>query len=185
MIKEAEDKAKEKMQKTLETLQYDYSTIKAGRANPRILDKITVDYYGTITPLNQMAAITAPEPRILIVAPWDVTSVKAVEKAIVGSDLGLNPSNDGKQIRLVIPQLTEERRKELVKMVQKNAEDSKVAMRNIRRSTIEDIKKAEKNKEITEDEVKLGEKNVQKVLDEYIKNVDDVMKEKEKEIMTV
>lgn len=173
------------MKKTVDALQYDFSTLKAGRANPKMLDKITVDYYGAMTPLNQMAAITSPEPRILMVAPWDVSSLKTIEKAIMGSNLGLNPSNDGKQIRLVIPQLTEERRKELVKMVLKSGEDSKVALRNIRRSAIDELKKAEKAKEITEDDVKQGEKSIQKILDEFIKNVDELVKEKEKDIMTV
>ena len=185
MIKDAENKAKEKMQKTLDSLQNDLATLKAGRANPRMLDKIVVDYYGSPTPLSQMAAISAPEPRVLLVAPWDVSALKSVEKAIMASDLGLNPSNDGKQIRLVIPQLTEERRKELVKLVLKNGEEGKVALRNIRRSAIEDIKKAEKAKEVTEDEVKTGEKSIQKVLDDFIKKVDELIKDKEKEIMTV
>jgi ribosome recycling factor len=185
MINESQDKAKEKMKKTVESLQYDLSILKAGRANPKMLDKITVDYYGTQTPLNQMAAISSPEPRILVVAPWDVSALKSVEKAIQASDLGLNPSNDGKQLRLVIPQLTEERRKELVKLVQRTGEEAKVALRNIRRSTIEEIKKAEKAKEITEDERDLGEKNIQKITDEFIKNVDEIIKEKENEILTV
>ncbi len=185
MIKDIESKAKEKMQKTIDTLIHDLSTLKAGRANPHMLDKISVDYYGSATPLSQVAAISSPEPRILLVSPWDASLIKAIEKAIMASDLGLNPSNDGKAIRLVIPQLTEERRKELVKLVAKTSEESKVALRNIRRTGMEDMKKSEKAKEITEDEVKNGEKLIQKLLDDFIKKVDDITKEKEKEIMTV
>lgn len=185
MIKEVESKAKEKMQKTIDTLVNDLSTLKAGRANPHMLDKISVDYYGAMTPLSQTAAISSPEPRVLLVSPWDISLIKAIEKAIMASDLGLNPSNDGKSIRLIIPQLTEERRKELVKLVAKNAEESKVALRNIRRSAMEELKKEEKAKEITEDDVKNGEKLIQKQLDDYIKKVDDITKDKEKEIMTV
>lgn len=185
MIKDIESKAKEKMQKTIDTLSHDLSTLKAGRANPHMLDKISVDYYGSATPLSQVAAISSPEPRILMVSPWDASLLKAIEKAIMASDLGLNPSNDGKAIRLIIPQLTEERRKELVKLVSKTSEESKVALRNIRRTSMEDMKKSEKAKEITEDDVKNGEKLIQKVLDDFIKKVDDITKEKEKEIMTV
>jgi len=179
------DKTSDKMKKTYESLKYELSTLKAGRANPKMLDKIYVDYYGNSTQLSQMAAITSPEPRVLLVSPWDQSSLKAVEKAILASDLGLNPSNDGKALRLIIPQLTEERRKELVKTVQKSGEEAKVAMRNIRRSAIEELKKSEKAKEITEDDRKTGEKDIQKTLDDFIKDVDELMKEKEKEIMTV
>ncbi|MCL1802326.1 MAG: ribosome recycling factor [Eubacteriaceae bacterium] len=185
MIKETTDKAEQKMQKTYEALQYDLSTLKAGRANPKMLDKIYVDYYGNSTQLSQIASITAPEPRILLVAPWDATQLVAVEKAILASDLGLNPANDGKQLRIQIPQLTEERRKELVKLIQKIGEDAKVAMRNIRRSAIDELKKSEKSKEITEDEQKSGEKDVQKTLDDFIKQIDDLIKDKEKEVTTV
>jgi ribosome recycling factor len=185
MIKEVENKAKEKMQKTIDTLINDLSTLKAGRANPHMLDKISVDYYGALTPLVQVAAVSSPEPRVLLVSPWDMSLIKAVEKAIMASDLGLNPSNDGKSIRLNIPQLTEERRKDLVKLVAKTAEESKVALRNIRRGSLEEMKKAEKAKTITEDDVKNGEKLIQKQLDDFIKKVDDITKEKEKEIMTV
>ena len=185
MISDLENKAKEKMQKTVEALQYDFSTLKAGRANPRMLDKISVDYYGAPTPLSQIAAISVPEARILMIAPWEASNIKEIERAILASDLGLNPSNDGKQIRLNIPQLTEERRKDLVKIVLKSGEEAKVAMRNIRRNSIDEMKKAEKSKELTEDEVKSGEKSIQKILDEFIKKADEVMKQKEKEIMTV
>ena len=185
MINEINTAAADKMQKTIDALASTYLTLKAGRANPHMLDKLSADYYGTPTPINQMAAISAPEPRTLLVTPWDPGALKDIEKAIMASNLGLNPSNDGKAIRLIIPQLTEERRKELVKLVGKEAEDCKVALRNIRRNAMEDIKKQEKDKNITEDDVKDGEKLVQKTLDDNIKKVDEMMKEKEKEIMTV
>jgi ribosome recycling factor len=185
MIKEIEAKSKDKMNKTLESFAAELSTLKAGRANPHMLDKIRVDYYGTETPISQVAALSAPEPRTLLVQPWDASLLKEIEKAIMASDLGLNPSNDGKVIRLMIPQLTEERRKELVKVVHKTAEEAKVAMRNVRRGAIDDMKKEEKAKKITEDDMKDGEKSIQKLLDEYIEKIDDVTKKKEKEILTV
>ncbi len=185
MIKEIEKRASEKMTKTIEALTNDLATLKAGRANPKMLDKITADYYGTQTPISQMAVIASPEPRLLTVTPWDASSLKAIEKAILASDLGINPSNDGKAIRLAIPVLTEERRKELVKQVSKTGEESKVALRNIRRSGMDELKKAEKDNLITEDEQKLGEKNLQKLVDDNIKKVDEILKAKEKEIMTV
>ena len=185
MIGDLEKRVKEKMKKTEETLIHDLSMLKAGRANPHMLDKITVDYYGVQTPLSQMAAIAAPEARLLTVQPWDASALKDVERAIMASDLGLNPSNDGKVIRLMIPQLTEERRKELVKIVGKTTEECKVALRNIRRSGIEELKKAEKAKEITEDDYKDGEKSIQKILDDFINQVDEIMRNKEEEIMTV
>ena len=173
------------MKKTEEALIHDLSMLKAGRANPHMLDKITVDYYGVQTPLSQMAAIASPEARLLTVQPWDASLLKDVERAIMASDLGLNPSNDGKVIRLMIPQLTEERRKELVKIVGKTTEECKVALRHIRRSGIEELKKAEKAKEITEDDYKDGEKSIQKILDDFINQVDEIMRNKEEEIMTV
>jgi len=173
------------MVKDVENVSKELSTLKAGRANPHMLDKISVDYYGAATPLSQVAAISSPEPRILLVQPWDATLLKAIEKAIMASDLGLNPANDGKVIRLVIPQLTEERRKDLVKVVHKTAEECKVALRNIRRSAVEEMKKSEKAKEITEDDVKDGEKTIQKLLDDCIKKADSITKDKETEIMTV
>lgn len=184
-IKEAEDRAKNKMEKTLEALANDFASLKAGRANPRMLDKISADYYGAATPLSQMAVIAAPEPRVITVTPWDPSTIKTIEKAILASDLGINPSNDGKMIRLVVPALTEERRRDLVKLVGKSAEEAKVAMRNIRRTHMDELKKLEKAKEITEDDQKLSEKAIQKTLDEYIKKVDEAAKIKEKEIMTV
>ncbi|MDR2519754.1 MAG: ribosome recycling factor [Eubacteriaceae bacterium] len=185
MTKEIEQRAKEKMAKTRDALAYDLSTLKAGRANPKMLDKVYVDYYGSPTQISQVAAITSPEPRVLLVSPWDASQLKAVEKALLASDLGLNPSNDGKQLRIIIPQLTEERRKELVKLIAKYGEEAKVAMRNIRRSAIEELKKAEKLKTITEDDLKNGEKSIQKLLDDYTKEIDDVAKEKEKEVTTI
>ncbi len=185
MIKDVESKSQEKMQKTLDAFVNDLSTLKAGRANPHMLDKISVDYYGAATPLSQVAAVSSPEPRVLLIQPWDASLLKTIEKAIMASDLGLNPSNDGKGIRLVIPQLTEERRKDLVKVVHKTAEECKVSLRNIRRSAVEDMKKSEKAKEITEDDVKNGEKLIQKILDDFTKKADAITKDKEKEIMTV
>lgn len=185
MIGDLEKRVKEKMKKTEETFIHDLSMLKAGRANPHMLDKITVDYYGVQTPLSQMAAVASPEARLLTVQPWDASLLKDVERAIMASDLGLNPSNDGKVIRLMIPQLTEERRRELVKIVGKTAEECKVALRHIRRSGIEELKKAEKAKEITEDDYKDGEKAIQKILDDFVNQVDEIMKNKEEEIMTV
>ncbi len=185
MIDDLNKIADEKMKKTIDALQNDLQTLKAGRANPHMLDKISVDYYGTNTPINQMAGISSPEPRILMITPWDASALKLIEKAILASDLGLNPSNDGKAIRLSIPQLTEERRKELVKGVGKTTEECKVALRNIRRNIIEDLKKEEKSGEVTEDDVKNGEKLIQKTLDGHIKKVDEISKTKEAEIMTV
>jgi ribosome recycling factor len=185
MIADTEAKAKEKMQKSVDALNAELITLRCGRANPHILDKISVDYYGTMTPLSQIAAVAAPEARLITIQPWDASAMKAIEKAILASDLGLNPSNDGKVIRLSIPPLTEERRKQLAKGVSKSGEECKVALRNIRRSALEDMKKAEKAKEITEDDVKDGEKSLQKAVDDFSKKVDELVKEKEKEIMTV
>ncbi len=185
MIKDTEAKTKEKMQKTVDALSAELMTLRCGRANPHILDKIKVDYYGAQTPLTQIAAVSAPEARLITIQPWDVSAIKAIEKAILSSDLGLNPSNDGKVIRLSIPQLTQERREQLAKSVSKSGEEAKVALRNIRRNAIDEIKKAEKAKEITEDDVKDGEKLLQKAVDDYTKKIDDIVKEKEKEILTV
>ena len=185
MTKEIENKSKEKMVKAIDALQANLNSLRAGRANPRMLDRITVDYYGTQTPLNQMATISVPEPRSITVQPWDQSMLKQIEKAIMASDLGINPSNDGKLIRLVIPQLTEERRKELVKVAKKEGEGAKVAIRNIRRHAITELKAKEKNGGITEDDLKEGEKKMQKLTDEHIKIVDQRVKEKEKEITTI
>jgi ribosome recycling factor len=185
MIKETEKSMQEKMEKTINVLKHDLSTLKAGRANPSLLDRISVEYYGANTPLNQLANIAAPEPRVLTISPWDVKSIPLIEKAILKSDLGINPSNDGKMIRLVVPQLTEERRKELVKVVKKYAEDAKIAVRNIRREANDHLKKLKKEGDITEDELKKSEEDTQKTTDKYIKEVDKAMEAKEKEILEV
>ena len=176
---------KDKMDKTLSVLKEELGVIRAGRANPKMLDKVVVDYYGTPTPLKQMAGVSSPEPRAIVVQPWDVSALKDVEKAIATSDLGLNPSNDGKIIRIVIPQLTEERRKELVKLVSKTGENAKVALRNERRNANDAIKKLEKNGEITEDDAKKAQDEVQKMTDENVKTVDQLVSKKESEIMEV
>ncbi len=175
----------EKMNKTLSVLKEELHTVRAGRANPQLLEKIAIDYYGTQTPIHQMASITAPEPRMLMIQPYDASVVGAIEKAINMSDLGLNPSNDGRLIRLVIPMLTEERRKDLTKVARKAGEEAKVAVRNERREANDKLKKAQKNGDITEDDLKRAEEEVQKTTDKFIKLVDDVVTQKEKEIMEV
>ncbi len=185
MVKDILDAQEEKMKKTLEGLKKEYGTLRAGRAAPSLLDKVMVDYYGTPTPVNQLANVTVPEPRMIMIKPWDKKSLKDIEKAIMKSDLGLMPNSDGSIIRLAIPQLTQERRKELVKVVGKKAEETKVALRNIRRDGNEAIKKLEKNKEITEDDRKEGQEDMQKLLDKYIKLVDSTKTGKEKEVMEV
>lgn len=177
--------AENKMKKSIEVLKDDLLSIRAGRANPALLDKITVEYYGQVTPLNQVAGISAPEARLLVVQPWDQSLIPVIEKEILKSDLGLNPSNDGKVVRLIIPQLTEERRRDLTKIVKKNGEDTKVAIRNIRRVAIDEVKKLEKDKEISEDERKVAEEKVQELTDKYIKEVDVVTKAKEDELMEI
>ena len=174
----------EKMQKAYNHLEMDYSTIRAGRANPHVLDKIKVDYYGTPTPIQQVGNITVPEPRMLQIAPWEKSMIKAIEKAIMASDVGITPSNDGAVIRLVFPELTEERRKDLVKDVKKKAEDAKVAVRNIRRDGNDMLKKLGKT-EVSEDEIKGMEDQLQKLTDKYVKEIDTLMEAKSKEIMTV
>ena len=174
----------EKMQKTLTSLESELLTIRAGRANPHILDRLTVDYYGTQTPLQQVANITVPEARMIQISPWEPSLIKKIEKAILASDLGLNPNNDGKTIRLVFPELTEERRKDLVKDVKKKGEAAKVAVRNIRRDANEAFKKLLKQ-DISEDEVDELQDDVQKLTDKYIKEVDAAVERKSKEIMTV
>ena len=174
----------EKMTKAYEFLQSDYASIRAGRANPHILDKLRVDYYGTPTPIQQVGNITVPEARIIQIAPWEKSLIKAIEKAIMTSDIGITPSHDGSVIRLVFPELTEERRKDLVKEVKKKAEEAKVAVRNIRREGNDAFKKLGKE-DVSEDEIKSLEEDLQKLTDKYIKNVDALMEEKSKEIMTV
>jgi len=175
--------AENKMKKSIEVFKEELKSIRAGRANPALLDQVTVDYYGTPTPLKQLASITAPEPRLLVVQPWDAKLIPTIEKAILKSDLGLNPSNDGKVIRLPIPLLTEERRKELVKLVKKSSETAKVSVRNIRRETIDAIKKMEKNKELSEDDRKAAENEIQKITDKYIDQIDELTEKKEEELL--
>jgi ribosome recycling factor len=175
----------EKMNKTLSVMKEEFHGIRAGRANPLLLERIVVDYYGCPTPLKQMANISAPEPRALMIQPFDATQIKAIEKAILMSDLGLNPSNDGKVIRLMIPMLTEERRKELIKLVKRLGEDAKVALRNERREANDKLKKMNKANELTEDDLTKSEKDVQETTDKYISKTDTMVSEKEKEIMEV
>ena len=177
-------KTKEKMEKCLDALERDYKAIRAGRANPAVLDKVMVDYYGCATPINQMAAISVPEPRMLMIQPWDASTLKEIEKAINTSDIGINPSNDGKVIRLSFPPLTEDRRKELVKDISKRGEEAKVAIRNVRRDAMDDLKKLKKDNEITEDDQKNGEKKLQDITDSYIKQSEEIEKKKEQEEST-
>ena len=174
-----------KMGKSIDSVAADFASVRAGRANAAVLDRIMVDYYGSPTPIQQIAAISSPDPRSLVIAPWDATAVKAIEKAIQNSDLGINPQNDGKSIRLNFPQLTEERRKELVKQIRKYAENGKVAVRNIRRDAMEHFKKLERASEITEDEMKQAEKDLQKLTDDSCKKLDELLAKKEKELMAV
>ncbi|MCD7770799.1 MAG: ribosome recycling factor [Oscillospiraceae bacterium] len=184
-MKEVLNNAKDKMEKTLKVLASDFAAIRAGRANPAVLDRITVDYYGTQTPINQMAAISVQDARVLVIQPWDKSSLKAIEKGILASDLGINPQNDGSVIRLTFPQLSEERRKDLTKDIRKLGEDSKVAIRSIRRDANDKIKSMKKNGDVTEDDVKQFDKDVQKLTDKYIALVDDQVAVKEKEILSV
>jgi len=174
-----------RMEKALEHLQEEFGAVRAGRANAKVLDRISVEYYGSETPLNGVATISSPDARTLVVQPWDTKLLKDIQKAIQTSDLGINPQNDGRVIRLVFPQLTEERRKELAKQVRKYAEEAKVAMRNIRRDGMDFIKKLKKNSEITEDDQKKAEKDLQDILDKFIKKVDDALAAKEKELMAI
>ncbi|MBQ8623429.1 MAG: ribosome recycling factor [Oscillospiraceae bacterium] len=184
-MKEVLNVAKEKMEKTLKVLGSDFAAIRAGRANPAVLDRITVDYYGTPTPIQQMAAISVSDARILVIQPWDKSTLKSIEKAIQASDLGINPANDGTVIRLTFPQLTEERRKELSKDIKKLGEEAKVAIRSIRRDANDKIKTMKKNSEITEDDVKNFDKDIQKLTDKYVGFIDDAVSAKEKEIMSI
>ena len=172
-----------KMKKTTEVLSEQFAAVRAGKANPAVLDRITVDYYGSPTPIQQIASISTPDARSLLIQPWDGSVLKGIEKAILASDLGINPQNDGRAIRLVFPQLTEDRRKELAKQVKKYAEESKVAVRNIRRDAMEKFKAQKKKSEITEDDLKIVEKDMQKLTDDYIKEVDKIAAKKEQELM--
>ena len=184
MADERIEKYESKMTKTLESLEKELSTVRAGRANPNILDKITVDYYGAPTPLQQVANVTVPEARMIQIQPWEASLIKEIQKAILSSDLGLNPNTDGKIIRLVLPELTEERRKELVKDVKKKGEAAKVAVRNIRRDANDAYKKLAKQ-DVSEDEIKELEDKIQKLTDKFVKNIDKAVEEKSKEILTV
>lgn len=185
MIKEIAQDSEDRMKKAIEHLTKDLASLRAGRANPGMLDKIMVDYYGEPTPLNQLANITVPEARLLVIQPWDKHSIADIEKAIMKSDLGINPSNDGNVIRLAIPQLTEERRKDLVKLVKKRGEEAKVAVRNIRREANDMIKQAEKEKLVSEDEEKKGNEDIQKITDKGVKEIDAILYAKEKDVMEV
>ena len=175
----------EKMNKTISVLQENFSEVRAGRANPAILNKIRVDYYGTPTPINQVAGISVPEARLIVIQPWDVSLLKEIEKEILKAEIGINPNNDGKVIRLAFPELNEERRKELVKEIKKMAEDSKVSIRSIRREAMDEAKKLQKDNQMTEDELKGAEDQIQKLTDEKIAEIDKVLAEKEKEVMSV
>ena len=184
-MKEVLDDTKERMNKCINALESELASIRAGRANPAVLDKITIDYYGAPTPINQMASISVSEARILVVQPYDASQLKPIEKAVQASDLGINPANDGRVLRITFPQLTEDRRKELCKQVSKICEESKVAVRNVRRDAMDKIKAKKKANEITEDDVKEGEKDVQKITDKFIERIDKIGEEKDKEIMAI
>ena len=179
------DKLEERMNKTLSVLEENFSEIRAGRANPAILNKITVEYYGVPTPINQVAGISVPEARLIVIQPWDVSVLKDIEKAILASDIGINPNNDGKVIRLAFPELTEERRKDLVKDIKKMAEEAKVAVRAVRRDGIETAKAEQKEGNMTEDELKQAENDIQKLTDSSVEEIDKILANKEKEVMSV
>ena len=185
MLKQEYKVYQEKMKKSIESVLSDFDAVRAGRANAAVLNRITVDYYGTPTPIQQIASVGTPDPRTLVITPWDASALRGIEKAILESDLGINPSNDGKSIRLAFPQLTEERRKELVKQIRKYAEGGKVAVRNIRRDAVDHFKKMQKASEITEDELKIAEKDLQKLTDDSCKEIDALLANKEKELMSV
>ena len=185
MLKDEYKVFEEKMKKSIESVASDFAAVRAGRANASVLNRISVDYYGTPTPINQLASIASPDPRTPVITPRDGGALKGIEKAIQDSDLGINPQNDGKSIRLGFPQLTEERRKELVKQIHKYAENGKVAVRNIRRDAIDTFKKQQKNSEITEDEMKMVEKDMQKLTDDSCKELDKLLENKEKELLSV
>lgn len=185
MIKDITKNLEEKMQKTISVLKTDLSTMRAGRANPTMLDRIQVNYYGSPCPLSQVANISAPEPRVLVISPWEKSLIKDIEKAILISDLGINPSNDGSIIRLVVPELTEETRKTLVKNVKKSGEEAKIALRSIRRDANDKVKNLKKDGDISEDELKSAEEKVQKITDSYVKEIDSIISAKEKEVMSI
>ena len=185
MLKDEYKIYEEKMQKSIDSVAADFAAVRAGRANASVLDRIMVDYYGSPTPIQQVAAISSPDARTLLITPWDGSILKGIEKAIQNSDLGINPQNDGRAIRLGFPQLTEERRKELVKQIHKYSEGGKVAVRNIRRDAVDHFKKMEKKSEITEDELKQAEKDLQKLTDDSCKKLDELLAKKEKELLAV
>ncbi|HSH35114.1 ribosome recycling factor [Schnuerera sp.] len=185
MYLDVHKESEKRMKKTVEVYKEDLKSVRAGRANPALLDQISIDYYGTDTPLKQVASVSAPEPRLLVIQPWDVNLIPIIEKEILKSDLGLNPSNDGKLIRLPIPLLTEERRKELVKVVRKSAEDAKISIRNIRREANDNIKKMEKDKSLSEDDRKAAENETQKLTDKYIDEIDNITNKKEEELLEI
>ncbi|MGI6561356.1 MAG: ribosome recycling factor [Clostridia bacterium] len=174
-----------KMQKAVEVLTSELATLRAGRANPAVLEKVKVNYYGVPTPVNQVANVTVPEARLIVIQPWDSSLLKDIEKAIQTSDIGINPNNDGKVIRLVFPVLTEERRRELVKVVKKYGEEAKIAIRNVRREAMDEYRAMQKNSEITEDDLKVTEKDIQELTDKFISKIEDILKQKENEIMEV
>ena len=185
MLKDEYKVYEEKMSKSVDSVSADFASVRAGRANASVLDRIMVDYYGSPTPIQQIASITSPDPRSLVIQPWDTSAVKLIKKAIETSDLGINPQDDGRSLRLAFPQLTEERRKELVKQIHKYGENGKVAIRNIRRDAMDYFKKMEKKSEITEDELKAAEKDLQKMTDDSCKKIDELLAKKEKELMAV
>ena len=185
MLKDEYKVYEEKMRKSIDSVSADFASVRAGRANASVLDRIMVDYYGSPTPIQQIASITSPDPRSLVIQPWDTSAVKLIKKAIETSDLGINPQDDGRSLRLAFPQLTEERRKELVKQIHKYGENGKVAIRNIRRDAMDYFKKLEKKSEITEDELKAAEKDLQKMTDDSCKKIDELLAKKEKELMAV
>ena len=185
LMKEKFDHAEDRMKKVIDRIQNEFTTIRAGRANPSVLDKIPVDYYGTPTPINQVAAVSVPEARMLMITPWDASMIRPISKAILASDLGITPTDDGKAIRLVFPQLTEDRRKDLCKNIKKFGDEAKVAIRNERRDLVEKYKAMKKNAEITEDDLKDSDKKVQTLTDKYVAKIDDMVAEKEKEIMSL
>ena len=178
-------KFEEKMKKSISVFEENLAEIRAGRANPAILNKIMINYYGTPTPVNQLAGISVPEARMIVIQPWDASILKEIEKEILKSDIGINPNNDGKVIRLTFPELNEERRKEIVKDIRKMAEETKVAIRSIRRDAIDEVKAMQKNSEISEDELKVSEDQIQKLTDKYVEEVDKVLEKKEKEVMSI
>jgi ribosome recycling factor len=185
MIKDIFTSSEDRMKKTIDSLKREYSSLRAGRATPALLERVMVDYYGTPTPVNQVANVSVPEPRMIVIAPWEKSLLHAIEKAIMKSDLELSPNSDGNVIRLSIPQLTQERRAELVKTVNKKAEEAKIALRNLRRDANDAVKKMEKAKEVTEDETKKAQEDMQKLVDKYVSEVNNIKTGKEKEIMEV